>query len=124
MFQKKRIMKKEEVGLEYKGKKVKFQAKIVSEFEKGIGLMFSRKKTAKILIFKFKKPTKLRIHSLFVFFPFVAVWLDSKNKIIEKKKIKPFKLSISPKSPFSKLIEIPINKKNKKILNILDEQKI
>jgi len=86
-----------------------------------LGLMFSRRQKAKNLLFEFQKPTKLKIHSFFVFFPFIAIWLDKNNKIIQIKKINPFKLSIEPKKPFLKLIEIPINQKNQEIVGFLDE---
>lgn len=88
--------------------------KKLSEFEKGIGLMFHRREKCQAMLFQFNKPTDLQIHSLFVFFPFVAVWTDDKNKIIEKRIVRPFKLFISPKKSFYKLIEIPINMKYKK----------
>ena len=117
-------MKRKRIGLEYNGKRIEIDAKKVSEFEKGIGLMFSRREKANILLFEFKKPTKLKIHSLFVFFPFLAIWIDSKNKVIEKKIVSPFKISIAPEAYFSKLIEIPINKKNMEILKNIVEQKI
>ena len=52
----------------------------------------------------------MAIHSFFVFFPFLAIWLDDKDKIIDSKVIKPFRFSILPSKKFVKLIEIPINK--------------
>ncbi len=84
----------------------------------GMGLMFKTKNT-KSLLFEFEKPTELSITSLFVFFPFVAVWLDKNNKIIEVRKIRSFTLAVSPKKSFSKLVEIPANKYNKKIIKLL-----
>jgi uncharacterized membrane protein (UPF0127 family) len=85
--------------------------KICNEFEKFSGLMFSSKKNARALLFSFKKPTRLAIHSFFVFYPFLAIWLDDKNKIIKMSIIKPFNPIIKPKKSFLKLIEIPINEK-------------
>ena len=84
-------------------------------FNKIIGLMFSRREKANALVFTFKEKTKMPIHSFFVFFPFIAVWLDDKNKVIEIKKIKPFRLRESPTNPYFKLLEIPINKKYKRV---------
>lgn len=84
---------------------------VCSPLEKITGLMFKERETAKALLFDFKEPTRIRIHSFFVFFPFVAVWLDKKNKVIEIKKITPFTISTRPKKEFNKLIEIPFNKK-------------
>ncbi len=96
-----------------------FEAKKVSEFGKFSGLMFTRRKNAHALVFEFEKPTKLAIHSCFVFFPFVAVWSDENNKIIDFSTIKPFRLGISPEKPFCRLIEIPINEKYSEIVQAL-----
>ena len=97
----------------------------VSEFGKVRGLMFGRKEKARALLFVFDKPTKMAIHSFCVFFPFVAIWLDGKNKIIKKELVKPFRLFVKPKKPFNKLLEVPINKKyQKEILNIVGKRKI
>lgn len=85
--------------------------KISSELGKIKGLMFIRKGNAKPLLFSFPKQTSLAIHSFFVFFPFLAVWLDDKDNIMEIKTIKPFIPYIKPKKNFYKLLEIPINKK-------------
>jgi uncharacterized membrane protein (UPF0127 family) len=73
------------------------------------GLTFKSKKNARALLFEFDKPVMLKIHSLFVGFSFVAIWLNHKDQIIKKNIIRPWKLSIGPKKPFTKLIEIPIN---------------
>ncbi len=116
-------MEKQNLGLRYKKKTINLEVHKVSEFKKGIGLMFSRRKKAKILLFEFKKPTKLKIHSLFVSFPFLAIWLDKRNSILEKKIIKPWQIAIKPKKYFYKLIEIPINNKNRKILKTLVDNK-
>lgn len=70
------------------------------------GLMFRTRKTSPLL-FEFKHDVHLAIHSFFVFFAFRAIWLDSDGKIIEQRTVKPFSLSVRPKKPFRKLIEIP-----------------
>jgi len=82
------------------------------------GLMFKSYKTENLL-FEFSRNVKLSIHSFFVFFPFVAIWLDNQNKVIEKKIINPFTPLVSPKKEFRKLIEIPFNSKNNVILRKL-----
>lgn len=113
-------MKKIKVGLRYKKKKIYIKdVKKVSLIGKGIGLMFRSREKCPAMLFEFSNPTRMRIHSLFVFFPFAAVWLDEKNKIIELKRINPFQLIISCKSPFYKLLEIPINKKYQKEIKLL-----
>jgi len=83
------------------------------------GLMFLRKEKAKALLFDFNKPYREAIHSLFVFFSFVAVWIDSKGKIIEIKKIRPFSPFVSIKKSYSRLVEIPINRKYSDIVKLL-----
>lgn len=109
-------MKTKKVGFEHKGKKFLLEAKECNIFSSG--LMF-RNKNTKPCLFKFKKPSNFDITSLFVFFPFVAVWLDSKDKVIETRLIKPFTIKISCKKPFRKLLEIPINKKYKSKIKFL-----
>ncbi len=89
-------------------------------FGKIKGLMFVTRKRAKPLLFSFSKPTKMAIHSWFVFFPFIALWLDDENKIIEKKLVRPFKCFITPRKSFHKLLEIPVNGKYQKIIELLD----
>ena len=98
----------------YKNQKIKIPVKKIYGFGKIKGLMFKSKIT-KNLLFEFGKESTIRIHSWFVFFDFLALWLDDKNKIIEWKIVKPFTSSVKPKKPFSKLIEIPLNNQNRKI---------
>jgi uncharacterized membrane protein (UPF0127 family) len=103
----------------YSGKKhFNLKVKKLSYFNRILGLMF-KSKNSEILLFDFGKNVKIPIHSLFVFFPFLAVWLDDKNKIIEKRVVKPFCLSVLPKRSFFKLVEIPINDKNKELVHKL-----
>lgn len=98
--------------IKIKNKKINLgDVRKVSGLEEGIGLMFSRREKARILLFEFQKPTKLRIHSLFVFFPFIAIWLDKENKVVDIKKVNPFTFAVSSKKPFFRLVEIPINKR-------------
>ena len=92
-----------------------------SNAKKARGLMFTSKKNAKALIFEFKSKSREPIHSFFVFFSFVGVWLDKNNKILQIKVVRPFQLSVSSEKPFSKLIEIPMNKKNHRLVKSLVE---
>ena len=103
------------VGLRYKGRKVFVNAEKINGLRKGIGLMFARRDSAKALLFDFHGKTKLLLHSFFVFFPFLAIWLDDKNKILEIKTVRPFSLNILSEKTFSKVVEIPLNQKYKKI---------
>lgn len=97
----------------YKKRKISVNAKKVSLFGKYTGLMFKRRNT-KILLFEFESKKRWAIHSYFVFFPFIAIWLDEKNHVVDLKIVRPFIPIIKPKNNFSKLIEIPINDGNSK----------
>ena len=95
------------------------KVKRVNFFGEVIGLMFSRREKANSLLFEFKKPTKMKIHSHFVFFPFIAIWLDEKDNVLDLREIKPFKISNGIKRPYYKLVEIPFNEKNKRVIKLL-----
>ncbi len=112
-------MSKKRISLEYKNKKTDIQIKECNSLERLRGLMFRSKEKSSALIFNFKKNVKIPIHSFFVFFDFIVIWLDEKDKIIDVKKIKPFRLCILPKKPFKKIVEIPLNAKYKKEINSL-----
>jgi uncharacterized membrane protein (UPF0127 family) len=106
--------------IKHNSKNVKIKnVKKLSEFGKGIGLMFHRREKCPAMLFEFKRPTRMKIHSLFVFFKFAAVWLDDKNRIIDLKIVKPFIFSVSCKEPFNKLLEIPLNREYRKKVKIL-----
>ena len=77
--------------------------------------MFRTRETENLL-FEFPKETTMKIHSYFVFFKFLALWLDEKDNVIDFKVINPFIFSVSSEKPFRKLVEVPFNNKNKKIL--------
>ena len=98
-------------SFKYKRKKISLEVKELGFFGKVFGLMFKSRENAGALLFDFEKPTRIAIHSFFVFFPFIAVWLDKKGKVIEIKKIASFIPSIHCKKNFHKLIEIPFNEK-------------
>lgn len=106
-------MKKKLIGLNLEEKKIELEVFVVPFWREGIGLMFQRREKAKALIFEFKNSVKMAIHSWFVFFPFFAIWLDSKNKVIAYKIVRPFNFNILPSEKFVKLIEIPLNKRYK-----------
>ena len=99
-----------------KGKSIEIGLKKVSELGKYAGLMFKSRNT-EILLFEFKR--KLSIHSFFVFFNFLAVWLDEKNKVIEINFVKPFLPSVNSPNKAKKLIEIPFNDDNKNLIKNL-----
>lgn len=110
-------------------KKIKINGNFEIEVEecKGIrkisGLMFTSRRKAKALLFNFKKPTRLAIHSFYVFYPFLAIWLDDKNRMVEKRIVNPFNPFVIPKKSYSKLVEIPLNEKYDKIVKTLVAKK-
>ena len=97
----------------YGKRSIGIKTKQVSFFGKFTGLMFNRGRD--VLLFDFGKEVRYSIHSLFVFYPFLALWLDSNNKVLDYKTITPFRFGIKPKKSFRKLIEIPFNRGNKRI---------
>ncbi|MEK6880534.1 MAG: hypothetical protein AABY22_13035 [Nanoarchaeota archaeon] len=106
--------------LNYKDKKIEIEGiKRCNFFEKIFGLMFMQRERAEALLFDFKNNTRIAIHSYFVFFPFIAIWLNAENRIVDYKLVMPFKGLISPLQEFSKLIEIPINKKYQEVVEVL-----
>jgi uncharacterized membrane protein (UPF0127 family) len=109
---------RKKISLNFKGKSLKLNVTICNSFRKFSGLMFKSRDT-EILLFEFAKSTRIRIHSFFVFFPFFAIWIDGKDKVIQVKRVKPFTFSVRPKESFRKILEIPINEKNREILKLL-----
>ncbi len=98
-------------------KTINLEVNKVSEIGKFSGLMFKTKETENLL-FEFSYSNFPRIHSFFVFFDFLAVWLDENNKAVDFEIVKPFTFSVSPKLPSRKLIEIPLNEKNSRTIEL------
>lgn len=72
------------------------------------GLMF-RTNIKKPLLFIMPKETReySTIHSFFVFFPFDAVFLNSKGVVVDiRSEIKPFTVSITPQKPARYIVEM------------------
>ncbi len=91
--------------------------------KQGIGLMFKSRNTH-ALLFGFKEPFQRAIHSYFVFFAFVAIWLGEKNNVVEIKLVRPFTFMCRPEKTFVKLVEIPLNHKyNKEVQLLVGNQK-
>jgi len=106
---------KKKIIIHFEKRKIGVIAEDCNLFQKFLGLMFSRREKAKILLFRLKNKQKIRIHSFYVFYPFIAVWLDEKNEVVDFKIVKPFIPCVSHRGEADKLIEIPMNRKNKKI---------
>jgi len=98
------------------GKKFSLNVKKVSALGMLSGLMFRTKKVRNLL-FDFGSEGKWTIHSFFVFFSFLAVWLDEKNRVLDYKIVKPFCFSVVPKQKFVKLVEIPVTDGNKMLIS-------
>jgi len=81
------------------------------------GLMFSRREKSRALLFEFKKPAS--IHSFFVFFDFLILWMDNKNNVVEWKIVKPFSWYEKSSRKFTKIIEIPVNQKYHSIVTFI-----
>ena len=105
--------------ISYKKRKISIEVKKLSEFGKVRGLMFRSLENSPNLLFEFNKKKRQIMHSLFVFFPFLVLWLDG-NEVKEIQYIDSFRLSIKPKNNYNKCIEIPFNRKNRNIIAFFD----
>ena len=71
------------------------------------GLMFSEKKN---ILFVLDRERVFGIHSFFVFFPFDAVYIDSKKRVVEVVRgIKPFTFYVRNEKPAKYLLEVSGN---------------
>lgn len=86
----------------------------------GRGLTFRRRSNAPALLFDFGKRVRFALTAFFVFFPFLVLWLDEKNRVLEVQRVKPFLFHINTKKPFTKIVEIPINEKYRREIRLLD----
>jgi uncharacterized membrane protein (UPF0127 family) len=101
-----------------KKRKIEIIGKELGFWGRFSGLMFKTSKTSN-LIFTFSKNVNYNFHSFFVFFPFLILWIDEKDKIIDKRIIKPFNYKISTVKKYRKVVEIPLNNQNKRIVKLL-----
>lgn len=108
----------------FKGKRKAISVNRLSFLGKLRGLMFRTRETPNLL-FEFGKPKKISLHSWFVFFPFLVLWIDEKNQILEVRKVMPFTTTIMPSKPFRKIVEMPFSRQNKDIISFfVDKEKI
>lgn len=77
--------------------------------------MFRTRETQN-LVFPFKKDAFLSITAFCVFFPFLALWLDKDKNVIEWKLVKPFTLSCKPRKKYRYLVELPVNRRNQRVI--------
>jgi len=99
------------IKIKYKNKFFLVKARKTNFISKFTGLMFKTRNTGNLL-FDFGKEINISFHSFFVFFPFIILWLDSKNNVLDWKIVRPFSFSIRSKRPFRKVLEIFLNNKS------------
>ncbi len=71
------------------------------------GLMFRSKPVS--ILFDFHEEAVHPIHSLFVFFPFYAIYISKEKKVLEKARISPFQLLHKNSKAARYLLETDIN---------------
>lgn len=96
-------------------KSVSIRAREVGFLRKGVGLMF-RTSSTENLFFSFRRKTKRAFTGLFVFFPFLILWLDERYKVVDVALVRPFTRTIYPQKPYRNVIELPLNKKNSDLI--------
>lgn len=87
-------------------------------FSQTRGLMFRKKLKNNALLFKLKKPAKISIHMLFVFYPIDFLILDEKKTIVDLGHLRPFIGFKTAKRKVSYLIELPFGTIEKYSLKI------
>src|SRR3989344_5361438 len=97
----------------WRGRNISFKVKKVSFFGKISGLMFRTPSTDNLL-FTFSRRTRISLHSWFVFFPFLVLWLDEENNVLEWSTVYPFSTVIRPQKSFSAVVEIPFHARNRR----------
>lgn len=108
--------------ISFNGREVEVDAKKVSSLGKFSGLMFRTRRTRNLL-FDFGREVNASFHSYFVFFPFLMLWLDDKNRVLDRQIIRPFTFLIRPKRKFRKVVEVPFNAKNEDIIGFFVEKR-
>ena len=107
--------KHDNIIVKYNEKNIKINIRKTNIFSRFFGLMF-KCRNSENLLFDFGREVRTTFHSILVFFPFLIIWLDSKNNILDYKLVRPFSFSIKFKKKFNKVIEIPINEKNEELI--------
>ena len=79
------------------------------------GLMFRSRKKAPIILFNIEKSD---LHSFFVFFRFLVIWLNN-GKVVVYEIVKPFSFSIKTEKKFDSILEVPISDDNRYIMDFI-----
>lgn len=105
------------ISVFFRGKKILIDIKNTGFISRGLGLTF-RMRNTKNLLFEFPQGVTWQgnLTSFFVFFPFLTLWLDDKNKVVDFKVVEPFTFCIKQKKKFYKIVEVPFNDKNKELI--------
>lgn len=90
-------------------------------FFKFKGLMFIRRKKAKAILFD--NCPGMGIHSFFVGFDFLTIWLDDTNKVLDFEFVRPFRPYVKSGVKFDKILEIPVNDDYQRIIDIFKGSK-
>ena len=91
-------------------------------FKRARGLMFRSGISKPLLFIMPSESAELSsIHSFFVFFPFDAVFLNSKGVVVDiRERIRPFSLKITPAKPARYILEMNAGQAKKKGIRIGD----
>jgi len=108
--------------IKFRGKKLEVKVRETGAFSKFSGFMFKSSKTGNLL-FRFGNPSTAAIHSFFVFFPFLAIWLDNENNVADYNLVRPFTFRVTPSLPARELIELPLNEQNRSIIKLFVGEK-
>jgi len=103
------------VSLKFRGKTVSLPVRRTGFLRRGFGLMF-RTSFTENLLFEFNAPRRYPFTAFCVFFPFLMIWLDDKNSVLGARVVKPFEWSIKPTFSFTKVVEIPVNERNRELV--------
>lgn len=115
--------KNKKVIFSFGKKEVKLDVRLVPFWYEGFGLMFTKLNTAKSLLFSSKFSSRMSIFSSFIPYEFLAVWVNSKNKIVGLRIIKRGERGIEPGIKFNRLIEIPLSQKFSVVTSFLLDNK-
>jgi len=99
------------VSFSFGKKEIKLKTRLVPFWYEGFGLMFTKLNTAKSLLFSYKFSSRMTLFSSFIPYEFLAVWVNSGNKIVGMKIVKRGESGVEPGVKFNRLIEIPLSKK-------------
>ncbi|HLC96336.1 MAG TPA: DUF192 domain-containing protein [Candidatus Nanoarchaeia archaeon] len=91
-----------------------------SEWSKAWGLMFSKRREERVLIFSFDRPQLIPLHMLFVFYPIDVLFLNENKEVIEiKEKLRPF-CFYNPQRRSKFVIEVAAGKVQKSQTKVKD----